>query len=141
MKINYKKLSIFILIPLILGTIVGLLTTPNSNIDSIIPPIVFPIVWTILYTLMGISSYLVYEETNEIPKIYLYQLIVNLIWPFIFFKFKLFTLAFIWILLLILLVIIMIKEFLSKNKLAGYLQIPYLIWLIIAAILNLTFII
>ena len=38
---------------------------------------------------------------------------------------------------LILLVIIMIKDFLSKNKLAGYLQIPYLIWLFIAAILNL----
>lgn len=140
MKINYKKLSIFILIPLILGTIVGLLTTPNSNIDSILPPWIFPVVWTILYTLMGISSYLIYEKTNEISKIYISQLIVNLIWPFIFFKFKLFTLAFIWILLLILLVIIMIKEFLSKNKLAGYLQIPYLIWLFIAAILNLTFI-
>lgn len=140
MKINYKKLSIFILIPLILGTIVGLLTTPNSNIDSILPPWIFPVVWTILYTLMGISSYLIYEKTNEISKIYISQLIVNLIWPFIFFKFKLFTLAFIWILLLILLVIIMIKEFLSKNKLAGYLQIPYLIWLFIATILNLTFI-
>ena len=140
MKINYKKLSIFILIPLILGTIVGLLTTLNSNIDSILPPWIFPVVWTILYTLMGISSYLIYERTKEISKIYISQLIVNLIWPFIFFKFKLFTLAFIWILLLILLVIIMIKEFLSKNKLAGYLQIPYLIWLFIAAILNLTFI-
>lgn len=140
MKINYKKLAIFILIPLVLGTIVGLLTSTNSNIDSIIPPWIFPVVWTILYTLMGISSYLIYEETNEIPKIYIYQLIANLLWPFVFFKFKLFTLAFIWILLLILLVIIMIKDFLSKNKLAGYLQIPYLIWLIIAAILNLTFI-
>ena len=141
MKINYKRLLIFILVPIILGTIVGLLTTTNSNVDSIIPPIVFPIVWTILYTLMGISSYLIYEDTNEIPKIYISQLIVNLLWSFIFFKFKLFTLAFIWILLLILLVIIMIKDFLSKNKLAGFLQIPYLIWLIIAAILNLTFII
>lgn len=140
MKINYKKLAIFILIPLVLGTIVGLLTSTNSNIDSILPPWIFPVVWTILYILMGISSYLIYEETNEIPKIYIYQLIANLLWPFVFFKFKLFTLAFIWILLLILLVIIMIKDFISKNKLAGYLQIPYLIWLIIAAVLNLTFI-
>ena len=141
MKINYKKLAIFIIIPLILGTIVGLLTTPNSNIDSIIPSWIFPVVWTILYTLMGISSYLIYEETNEISKIYITQLIVNLLWSFIFFKFKLFILAFIWILLLILLVIIMIREFLSKNKLAGYLQISYLIWLIIAAILNFMFLI
>ena len=140
MKTNYKLLSIFIIVPLLLGTIVGLITVPGSQVDSILPPWIFPVVWTILYTLMGISSYLIYERTKEISKIYISQLIVNLIWPFIFFKFKLFTLAFIWILLLILLVIIMIKEFLSKNKLAGYLQIPYLIWLFIAAILNLTFI-
>ena len=137
MKIDYKKLILFILIPLSLGTLVGLLTTPNSNIDSILPPIVFPIVWTILYILMGISSYLIYQDTKEIPKIYIIQLIFNLLWSFVFFKFKLFTIAFIWILFLILLVILMIKDFISKNKLAGYLQIPYLIWLFIAAILNL----
>lgn len=141
MKIDYKKLLVFILVPLLLGTLVGILTTPNSNIDSILPPWIFPVVWTILYILMGVSSYIIYEETKAIPKIYIIQLVVNLLWSFIFFKFKLFTLAFIWILLLILLVIIMIKDFLSKNKIAGYLQIPYLIWLFIAAILNLTFIV
>lgn len=140
MKINYKKLAIFILVPLLLGALVGILTTTNSNIDSILPPWLFPIVWTILYILMGISSYIIYEETFEIPKIYIIQLIFNLLWSFVFFTFKLYTVAFIWILLLILLVILMIKDFLSKNKLAGYLQIPYLIWLVIAAILNLTFI-
>ena len=137
MKTNYKRLLIFILVPLSLGALVGFLTTPNSNVDSLIPSWIFPVVWTILYILMGISSYLIYEETNEIPKIYIIQLIFNLLWSFIFFTFKLQTLAFIWILLLILLVIIMIRDFLSKNKLAGYLQIPYLIWLFIAAILNL----
>ena len=141
MKIDYKKLAIFILVPVLLGALVGFLTVPDANIDSILPPIVFPIVWTILYTLMGVSSYLIYEDTNEMPRIYIIQLVVNLLWSFIFFRFKLFTVAFIWILLLILLVIIMIRDFLSKNKLAGYLQIPYLIWLFIAAILNLTFIV
>ena len=141
MKINYKKLLLFILVPLSLGTLVGILTSSNSNIESILPPWIFPIVWTILYILMGISSYLIYEKTNEIPKIYIIQLIFNLLWSFVFFTFNLKTLAFIWILFLILLVIIMIKDFLSKFKLAGYLQIPYLIWLIIAAILNLILII
>ena len=141
MKINFKKLLIFILIPLSLGGITGILTTSNSNINSIIPPWIFPIVWTILYILMGISSYLIYEKTNEIPRIYIIQLIINLLWSFVFFTFNLKTLALIWILFLILLVIIMIKDFLSKNKLAGYLQLPYLIWLFIAAILNLIIII
>ena len=137
MKINFKRLLIFILVPLSLGALVGILTTSNSTVESIIPSWIFPVVWTILYILMGISSYLIYEETQEIPKIYIIQLIFNLLWSFIFFTFKLQTLAFFWILFLILLVIIMIRDFLSKNKLAGYLQIPYLIWLFIAAILNL----
>lgn len=141
MKIDYKKLITFILVPLLSGTIIGLLTVPNNNIDSLIPAWIFPVVWTILYILMGISSYLIYEDTQEIPKIYKFQLIVNLLWTPLFFELKLFTLAFIWIILLIFLVVIMIKEFLSINKTSGYLQIPYLIWLIIAAILNLLYII
>lgn len=141
MKINYKKLIIFILVPLILGTIVGLLTVPNNSINSFIPSWIFPVVWTILYILMGVSSYIVYEKTCEIPKIYIIQLIVNLLWTPIFFELRLFILAFIWIIALFILVIIMIKEFLKVDKLAGYLQIPYAIWLFIAAILNLLYII
>ena len=140
MKIDYKKFLIFTLVPVLLGFLVGIMTIPNSNIESIIPPWIFPIVWTILYILMGISSYLIYTKIKIIPKIYIIQLIINLLWSFIFFKFKLFILAFIWILFLILLVIIMIRDFLSINKLSGYLQIPYLIWLFIALYLNLTFI-
>ena len=137
MKINYKKLIISILIPVALGGIVGLLTVPNSNVDSIIPSWIFPVVWTILYILMGISSYLIYEKINTIPRIYIIQLIFNLLWSFVFFKFKLFILAFIWIVVLFIMVLKMIKEFRETDKLAGNLQIPYAIWLVVAAILNL----
>lgn len=140
-KNNYKLLSLFIIIPLLLGIVSGLLTVPGSNIDSIIPSWIFPIVWTILYILMGISSYLVFQKESIIPKIYLIQLLFNYLWVFIFFTFKQFTLSFIWIIILIILVIIMIKKFYQIDKTAGYLQIPYLIWLIIAAILNFQFII
>lgn len=140
MKSRTKLLIIFILTPLLLGTIAGLLTVPNANIDSILPSWIFPVVWTILYILMGYSSYRIYIKENHIKKIYIIQLIFNYLWVFIFFKFKLFVTAFIWILILILLVIKMIKEFLSIDKLSGYLQIPYIIWLLIASILNLMFI-
>ena len=137
MKINYKRLIIFILIPVVLGAIVGLLTSVNSNVDSIIPAWIFPVVWTILYVLMGISSYLVYEKDGELPKIYVVQLIFNLLWSFVFFTFKWYTFAFIWIIILFILVIKMIKEFRLIDKTAGNLQIPYAIWLVVAAILNL----
>lgn len=141
MKINYKQLIIFILIPLLLGSLVGLIAVRPNSIDSIIPAWIFPVVWTILYILMGVSSYIIYEDVNEIPKIYIIQLIVNLLWSFIFFTFRLYLLAYLWILLLIVLVSIMIVKFIRINKLAGYLQIPYIIWLLVASFLNLTFII
>ena len=137
MQINYKRLISFILIPVLLGALVGLLTSVNSDIDSIIPKWIFPVVWTILYILMGISSYLIYEKIDKIPDIYVIQLILNLLWSFVFFKFRWFTFAFIWILVLFITVLRMIKEFRSIDKKAGNLQIPYAIWLVVAANHNL----
>jgi len=141
MKINYKRLIIFILIPLLLGGLVGYLTVSNSNVDSIIPSWIFPVVWTILYILMGVSSYIIYEKELEVPKIYVIQLIWNLLWSFVFFTFKLYLLAFIWIIILFILVIRMITVFRKTDKLAAYLQIPYAIWLIVAAVINFLYLI
>lgn len=133
-----------ILIPVLLGTIVGLLTSGSYKDmiqPSFAPPgIVFPIVWAILYTLMGISSYIVLESNSyskdEAIFIYIAQLIVNLLWSFFFFTFKWYFFSFIWILLLIFLVYFMIKRFYNISKISGYIQIPYIIWLIFATILN-----
>ena len=144
MKINYKKLIISILIPLGLGTLVGFLSGSSSGYKEIIQPSfappgwLFPVVWSILYILMGVSDYLVKEDlgTNSSLKIYKYQLGVNLLWSFFFFTFKWYLFSFLWIILLVVLVIKMIKEFLSINKTSSYLQIPYLLWIIFAGILN-----
>lgn len=113
----------------------------STVMPSFAPPaILFPIVWTILYTLMGVS-YGILKSNNltddKINTIYYWQLFVNLLWPIFFFVFDWKLFSFVWILLLIVLVILMIKEFYEKNKVAGLLQIPYLLWLIFASILNL----
>ena len=144
MKINIKKLAISILIPLGLGFLVGLLSGSGDGYNEIIQPSfappgwLFPVVWSILYILMGVSDYLVKDNlnTNSSLSIYKIQLVVNLLWSFIFFKFKLFLLSFLWIILLIFLVVNMIKKYISINKTSAYLQIPYLLWIIFAAILN-----
>lgn len=144
MKINYKKLIISILIPLGLGALVGFISGSSSGYKEIIQPSfappgwLFPVVWSILYILMGVSDYLVKEDlgTNSSLKIYKYQLGVNLLWSFFFFTFKWYLFSFLWIILLVVLVIKMIKEFLSINKTSSYLQIPYLLWIIFAGILN-----
>ncbi len=144
MKVNTKRLLISVGIPLLLGFIVGMLSGSGKGYQGVIQPSfappgwLFPVVWTILYILMGVGDYLVKESlgTDESLRIYKIQLGVNLIWSFIFFTFKWYLVAFLWILWLIYLVIRMIREFRVINKKAGNLQIPYLIWIIFAAVLN-----
>lgn len=136
-KIDYKKLILFVVIPLFLGGIVGFITSKESmNYDGIIPGWVFPVVWSILYILMGISSFIISDD-NELLNIYKVNLIVNLLWPIIFFSFGFKVFAFFWLLLLILIVGYMIYRFYNKNKISGYLLIPYMLWIIFASILNL----
>ena len=139
-KINYKKLAIYIAIPLILGTVVGLITSRQSaNYGGPVPGWIFPVVWSILYILMGISSYLI-SDNKDLLKIYYVNLVVNLLWPIIFFSFGLETLAFFWILALIIIVGYMMYKFYIENKISAYLLIPYIIWLVFAAFLNLSMI-
>ena len=137
MKDNHKKLIIYIAVPLVLGGIIGLVTMKaSSNYNGIVPGFVFPVVWSILYILMGVSSYLIRDDSCLI-RIYVVNLIVNLLWPILFFAFDLKVLSFFWILLLILIVGYMIYKFYYKNKISVYLLIPYLLWIIFASILNL----
>ena len=104
------------------------------------PAIVFPIAWTILYILMGISSYLIYESKDGKKEsalfIYGIQLIINSLWTLFFFNLKWFLFSFILVLIILLLVIFMIIKFYKINKTAALLQIPYILWLIFAAILS-----
>ena len=137
MKKEKIKLAIYIVLPLLLGAIVGLITSGQSSNYSGTAEWLFPVVWSILYILMGISSYLI-SDNNKLLKIYYINLFVNLLWPIIFFSFGLKTFAFFWILFLIIIVGIMIYRFYKVNRLSSYLLIPYLAWLIFAAFLNLS---
>lgn len=103
------------------------------------PGFIFGIVWSILYLLMGIAyGILVYKGKSnvEVSKIYWTQLIVNLIWPILFFVFKLRLFSSVWIILLLILVIDMIIKFYKKDKIISYSQIPYLLWIMFATYLN-----
>lgn len=148
---NQKLLAFFLAIPLILGVIVGFLSRPTASYEALVKPFfappgfVFPIVWTILYLLMGISSYLIAQSNNprRYPALitYVEQLFVNLAWSPIFFTLNFRFLAFLWILFLIYLVVKMIVQFKRVSHRAAYLQIPYLLWLIFAALLNFSIVI
>ena len=137
-----------ILLPVLIGALVGIITSGSMDYNMLQkPPLappgaVFPIVWTILYILMGVSYGIlkVNNQTDEeIDWIYYIQLAINALWSIIFFNFKWRLFAFVWIILLAVAIISMIRKFYNKNKIAGLLQIPYILWVIFAAYLNLGF--
>ncbi|MBR2444388.1 MAG: tryptophan-rich sensory protein [Clostridia bacterium] len=141
-----KPYVISILIPLGVGIFSSLFTRGNMDIYSTInvpplapPSILFPIVWTILYILMGVSSGMIYtsgQKSGRALTIYGISLFVNFLWSIIFFNLKAFLFAFIWLVLLIFLVAFTIVEYLKINKVAAYLQIPYLLWVAFAGYLS-----
>lgn len=135
---NLKKFIIILLLTFIIGTIPSwFISMDISNLVKPfdIPRIIFPIVWTILYFMMAVSYYLVSSKEKTLG-IYLAQLIFNSLWTVLFFGLKLRLLAFIWLVILFILVIIMLIKYYKLNKTAGYLLIPYSLWLIFAGYLN-----
>lgn len=146
-KIKITELLIFIFSTELVGVISGIIAGNSFGAYSgfVKPPLspapaVFPIVWAILYALMGVSAYIVYydDEENRKKNLILYgiQLFVNFMWSIVFFRFRLIGLSVFIILILIVLVIKMIMQFGKSNKIAGYINIPYLLWLVFALYLN-----
>ncbi len=143
------KLIICISLPLLVGGISGFVTATSINDwyvsinkPSFNPPnYLFGPVWTTLYILMGISFYMILQTaSHEIRKkavnIFSIQLLLNFCWSFIFFNFHLPGFAFVEIILMWISILMMIILFYKINKTAALLQIPYLMWVSFASILN-----
>lgn len=148
MKNTIEKLIICIAIPLAVGALAALLIKDSIPLYAAMPkpPLappgwLFPIVWTILYILMGISSYLIFISDSPYRQnaliLYGLQLVLNFIWPLIFFNMQNYLVALIVLVLLWIAVFKMIQKFYTISPVAAKLQIPYLIWLTFAAYLNL----
>lgn len=105
------------------------------------PAWLFPVVWTILFFLMGISAYLVWisesPERTTALKLYGAQLVINFVWPLLFFSAQQYFGSFVWLVLLWIFVAAMIVWFYQINPVAAWLQLPYLFWLTYAGYLNL----
>ena len=106
-----------------------------------LPAWVFGPVWTALYALMGIAAWLVwrvrgFRGASLALLIYLIQLAVNTIWSWLFFYWHLGLLALADILLLLALVLTTLIAFWRVRPLAGWLLLPYLLWVGFASALN-----
>lgn len=149
-KFKLKPLIISILIPFIgagISTLISGLNKGDFYASLQKPPLsppdwIFAVVWPILYLLMGIACYRVYMKEDITGKgsnsifIYGIQLLLNFLWPILFFGFKLYGLAFIELIILFIFIIITTIKFYKVDKLAGILLVPYLLWTMFAGYLN-----
>ena len=149
MKEKTKKLLIALAIPLAAGGLSWLLSGGSGDFRALNqPPLsppgwLFPVVWTVLYLLMGYSSYRVYSlgknqaKTGDALKLYAAQLLLNFIWPILFFAFRWYLPAFIVLIALWVLILFTLRAFTAIDETAGDLLIPYLLWVTFAGYLNL----
>ena len=150
MSHKLRQLIICIAIPLAVGGLSAYLTMgAMETFESLKqPPLsppgwLFPVVWTALFALNGIASYLVVhspapERTVKRALIfYGIQLGLNFFWTILFFNLGLYLVSFFWLILLWCFILLTTLQFAAIRRLAGYLMIPYLIWVAFAGYLNL----
>lgn len=149
MKMNWKPLLIALAIPLAVGGLATLLSGGMSDYRTLEqPPLsppgwVFPVVWTVLYLLMGYASYRVYTAgmspalTKKALRFYAAQLVLNFLWPIVFFGFEWYLGAFVLLVALWVLILLTLRLFTAIDETAGDLLIPYLLWVTFAGYLNL----
>ncbi len=99
-------------------------------------PIVFSIVWTILYVIMIYSFIIIYKKDSSKLNIFYSQLIINLLWVYVFFSLNNYKISLVLLIILIYLVYRMYNTFKQVDKYIGLLQLPYLGWLYLALYLN-----
>ena len=145
------RILVIVVTCLVIGYFSGMVT--RSAITSWYPTLVKPSfnppnwifapVWSMLYIMMGVAAGLVWNridfEKEAVKKALLFfavQLALNALWSFLFFGLKNPMLAGIEIIILWLMIYETQTKFAKINKIAGYLFIPYLLWVSFAMVLN-----
>ena len=96
--------------------------------------------WAAIYSIIGIAAFFANNSGHHAKQtainIFYIQLLINALWPFLFFRLELYYIAFLWGLLLYLAVIFNSVVFFKVHKLAGCLFVPYIVWLTYLGYIN-----
>jgi len=150
-KSNLAVLGVALLLPLVVAGIGGMVTSssvstwyPELKKPTWNPPArVFGPVWTLLYLLMGLASWLVWQErphddaqVRQALRWYSLQLALNALWSIIFFGLRRVGLALLDIIALWGAITTTVVNFWRVRPAAAGLMLPYLLWTTFATALN-----
>jgi len=148
MKVNWLLLIGFIIVCNLIGALGAVWTSSDGswykgiNKPSFNPPSwIFAPVWTLLFSLMGIALYLVWvAPSSKIRTIALVifgiHFVLNVLWSYLFFGAHNPLWSLIEILILLVFIVVTGIYFYMINQFAGYLLIPYFLWVAFASFLN-----
>ena len=107
------------------------------------PNWIFAPVWSMLYIMMGVAAGLVWNRIDHEKEVFKNALIffavqlgLNALWSYLFFGLKNPMLAGVEIVILWLMIYETYTKFAKINSIAGYLLLPYLLWVSFAMVLN-----
>ena len=109
------------------------------------PAWIFAPVWMLLYLTMGIAAYLIWKKGLAAPGVapglllFLIQLSLNGAWSLLFFGMRSPGLALVDILILWIAIVGTLVAFYRRDRMAGLLLVPYLLWVSFATLLNFSF--
>lgn len=139
-------LVVWIAIPLAAGMF-GSRFAPGEWYESLEKPPwnppgwVFGPVWTALYITMGVAAWIVWRDAAGARRylplgLFVFQVILNGLWSWIFFGLERPGAAFGEILVLLISIFLTLVAFWRVRPAAGVLLVPYLLWVAFASILN-----
>jgi tryptophan-rich sensory protein len=108
------------------------------------PGWVFGPVWTVLYALMGLAAFRVWREgtgrrdVRVALGLFAAQLVLNGIWTPVFFGAESIVGGAVIIVALLVLLAFTVRAFFRVSRAAGWLLVPYLLWVAFATALNLS---
>lgn len=105
------------------------------------PSITFGIVWPILYSLIALAAWIVWMTSGfagakAALSLYLFHLLLNAVWSWLFFGERLFGVAFAEIVVLWFAILGTIILFWRHNRWAAMMLLPYIAWVSFASALN-----
>ena len=146
---EWLALVVFVVGSLAAGLLGSIATYPNiptwyaalARPPLSTPNWVFGPVWTTLYILMGIAAFLVWQRRDHPAArrglaLFGVQLVLNVLWSWLFFGVHSIGLAFVCVVALWLAILGTIERFYRVRPVAAYLLVPYIAWTTFATYLT-----
>lgn len=106
------------------------------------PEWIFGPVWTALYLLLGVAAFIIWQQGLDQLRVkralmaFLLQLVLNVLWSFVFFGMESTLGGLILIIVLWGAILLTVILFFRQSRQAGWLLIPYIVWVTFATVLN-----